>query len=731
MEPGTEGGGAEQWLDAALKAHQRGDLNSAEQLYRRVLQQNHITPDQELQASINLGALLRRQGRLKEAECHYDRSVARFPRNTTLRLNGINCLREAGLLDKALAWVTQGLKQQPHHVHLRQAEARILLGQGQGGQAEAILETLCREQPRELGLWLDLGLCRHQRGGRAEALQAFERAAQLAPQDPRAAANRITLLQELGQLEQAQQLIASLPTAVRGDADVRSAIALLWMELQHMVEAEAELAQLCRQAPQQPLPWLNRAACLRSLKCCVAATQVLKHGLRWHPEHRQLKQALGQALAELGKQQQGLRLLREAAGPVELLDDVSLVNLQFLGAGYGLIEPQELAQIAQSWERRKQQSSIGPLWPDRISSPLQDRRLRVGYFSADLCNHPVGRFLLPVLEAHNRASIELWGLHTGPHRDAVHTQLQQRCDHWFELRYGTDLEVARVIADQQLDVLVELGGYTGNSRLGVLVHRPAPVQLSYLGYYAPTYLSCVDGWLGDEELFGGLSAVDRSAHRLLLLDGGYMSYRDNDLPPLKRSTGPRFRFGSFNHARKLTPDCVRLFCKVMAAVPEAELVLKSISFVEAADRERVRDLFVHAGLEPQRLVLMPWVEGSRQHLSCYEHVDVALDPVPYGGATTSCEALAMGVPVVSLAGHGMVGRLSASILVHAGQPQWLAADAHAYVAIAAELAAQGPRSVQQRYELRRALEGSALANGQRLAAELERCYTALAAEARS
>jgi protein O-GlcNAc transferase len=361
--------------------------------------------------------------------------------------------------------------------------------------------------------------------------------------------------------------------------------------------------------------------------------------------------------------------------------------------------------------------------------PPHGRPLRVGYLSADFCNHPVGRFLLPVIEAHDPGSVEVVGLSCGPHEDHVQLQLRRHCKEWLNLRHASDLEAARMVSDLELDLIIELGGYTAGSRLGILCHKPAPVQLSYLGYFAPTYLACMDGWIGDRVLFGGLGDEDLKAQALLLVEGGYMAFRDEDLPAPQRGNAERFRFGSFNHARKLSAGAVALFCRVMAEVPDAELVLKSISFVEAAEQERVRDLFAAAGLEADRLILLPWVEGRSAHLACYREIDVALDPIPYGGATTTCESLAMGVPVVSLAGAGMVGRLSASVLEHAGCGAWIGPNAEAYVAIAKQLAAAGRRQPLQRQALREQIQASALSDGARLAGELERLYRDAAARA--
>ena len=176
------------------------------------------------------------------------------------------------------------------------------------------------------------------------------------------------------------------------------------------------------------------------------------------------------------------------------------------------------------------------------------------------------------------------------------------------------------------------------------------------------------------------------------------------LPTPVRETNERFRFGSFNHARKLSDATIDLFCAVMMACPNSELVLKSISFHEEAEQSRIRRRFERAGLDPKRLILLKSIEGGINHLQLYSQMDVALDPIPYGGATTTAEALWMGVPVISLKGKGMVGRLSASLLNYSGCEEWIANNIDSYVNIAKKLAAQGNRSSIKRMLLRNKLK---------------------------
>ena len=713
----------------ALKAVQIQNWSAAAVAYAELLSMPESSDGSQADDACNQGAVLRKLGRLTQAIEHYQHWLPQFSHHLELRLNAVNCALELGEVALAEQWAETGLAQAPNNVSLRQAQARIFLHKGDPTLARQLLEAMCREDPQRPGVWMDLALVTHRQGEFGLALEASQRATALDPKNGGAWGNQISMLRELGRIDQAETLVASLSTEIRQHLGVRRAVADLLMEQQLMVEAETEFNHLCSVQPLEASNWLNRAACLRQLKQYLAAVAVLKSGLRWKPHDRDLQEALGHCLAEIGKPNQGMALLRRALTWDHTLSDASHTGLQFLGAGYKLLDSAERAELSKAWERRKQQEGAGPLWPDMVRPALDGRRLRVGYFSADMCDHPVGRFLLPLLEAHNRSQVELWGLSCGPHHDTHTDDLRRHCDHWLELRYGSDQEVARILADQNLDVIVELGGFTGHSRIGSLIYRPAPLQLSYLGYPAPTYLEAIDGWIGDDVLFSQIDEVDQKAHHLITIEGGYMTYQDHRLPRVARhrEEGP-FRFGSFNHSRKLSDEAVSLFARVLQAAPDSELVLKSVSFVEIAERQRIKRIFERAGIEPQRLITLPWVEGRGQHLASYAEMDVALDPLPYSGATTSCEALSMGIPVVTLAGEGMVSRLSASVLAHSGCSEWIATTPEQYVQIALGLAEIGPRDAGNRLQLRQKVLKSPLGNANRLAKEIESKLQELASE---
>ena len=703
----------------AHAAHQANQLDSAELLYKRLLAADCTGED-----AANLGALLRQQGRLAEALAVYSTALSQGAAHLSLISNAANAFRQAGEYQASAEILRSGLQQSPGDPALLQGLAKTLLVQGEPAQALACLQPLQQQGDPSHELCFDLGVACSRLGDLEAALRWFDQAAQMEPAHLATAANRITLSKELGQLAAARLVLQQAKASALAGDELQAAEAGLLMAEQEMAAAALLFHQLCERQPLDLYHWLNLAAALRALKRASLPARVVKAGLSLNPANPELQQALFQALAELGALLQAAVVLQQSDRSRLVEKDSHFFNLQFLATGYGLLSAAEQQQLAALWEQRKQQAAGDSvrLWQDYLSEPIAGRRLRVGYLSSDFCNHPVSRFLLPVLQSHDKRVVEVWGLHTGPHWDAVSEQLQQTCEHWLDLQGCTDQQAARVISDQRLDVLVELGGYTGNSRVGICVHGAAPLQVSYLGYPGATFLAAVPGWVGDCTLFAHLSAAERS-HTLLELEGGYMCFpRPLQAPQPERLAGPRFRFGSFNHARKLTDATLQLWGALLRQAPAAQLVLKSISFLEEEEQQRIRGRCEQAGMAADQLMILPWAEDLACHLEQYSQLDVALDPIPYGGATTTAEALWMGVPVVCLHGPGMVGSLSASLLQSAGQPQWVAQSEAEYQALALQLMDEGIRGQAQRQQLCSALEASALNQPRRVSSQLESLF---------
>jgi len=704
---------------AAIEAHLQNNLGIAEPLYQQLLD----GPHQQSSDWANLGALLRSQGRLDEAIALYEKALKICSLDTELCLNASNTFRDGGLLETSEHILRQGLVNDPESFPLKHSLAKTWISASRNLEACKLLKKLTLEDSKNQDLWTDLGIAEAHLGQPKLALNAFREALNIDPNHLLTRANCITLLADQRLIEDAQSVFNDTPTEQRQAKEMRTAKANLLMARQDMVEASETLYQLCLEEPESAQHWLNLSACLRSLKQNVLPTMVTKLGLSLHPDHFDLKNSLLQALAESGQIAAARRLL-EQINTDEISDKSNrLFNLQFLAVSCDLLDPQKRQKLAREWEKKHCSKMTSPLWKDYFIDSLSRRRLRIGYLSSDFCSHPVSRFLLPVLANHDRQAVEIWGLHTGPHWDIVSESIRQQCNHWLDLTKCSDLQAARMIADQRLDVVVELGGFTGNSRIGICLHEPAPIQMSYLGYPAATHLKSVPWWIGDNTLFGTLEEIELEQARVEI-NGGYMCMPFLAQNVLEEDATGRstFRFGSFNHARKLTDSTIELWCELLEKTPDAEIIIKSISFLEVAEMERIRSRFINRGIHKNRLIMLAWEKDFGAHLAQYNKIDVALDPIPYGGATTTAESLSMGIPVVCLQGKGMVGSLTASLLASAGLKNLISHSEEQYVAKAVSFYQQGHRSTQDRQSMAAAVMDSPLNNARRVSKGLESCY---------
>jgi len=359
------------------------------------------------------------------------------------------------------------------------------------------------------------------------------------------------------------------------------------------------------------------------------------------------------------------------------------------------------------------------------NDPSPDRKLKVGYLSADLRQHPVASFLAPLLAAHDRGQVEVRCYASVASPDGTTARLQAMADAWVPVQAMSDEQVARKIREDQVDILVELGGHTEESRLPVLAQRPAPVQISWLGYPGTTGLTEVDYRLTDGQA-DPESAAPFYTERLLRLDRCFLCYEPpGEAPavgPLPCGEGAPVTFGSFNNLAKINEQVIEVWARLLKKVPGSRLLLKAGPLVDAGARARFEKLFAAQGVEPARLELMGRIAGVSHHLDVYNRVDIALDPFPYNGTTTTCEALWMGVPVVTLEGERHAGRVGADLLRAVGHPELIAAKTKNYVELAARLASDRARLAGLRAGLRGEVGRSPLTDARGFAAAVEGAY---------
>ena len=352
------------------------------------------------------------------------------------------------------------------------------------------------------------------------------------------------------------------------------------------------------------------------------------------------------------------------------------------------------------------------------------KRLRIGYISPDFARHVVACFALPFFRHADKNVFAVYGYMTGA-ADAATQDFAALADTFRDLSAHTAREAAQVIYADEIDILVDLSGHTGNNALPILAYKPAPMQVSGIGYFRTTGLPAVDYFLSDAHLApAGEEAF--FTERLLRLPESHWCYEPlAGSPPI--SPAPFLRngyvtFGCLGHFDKVTDEMLALWGEILSAVPESRLYLKSAVMDDAARRAGVNARLAAAGIDRARVRL----EGrTDEYLTAYGAIDIALDTAPYPGGGTSCDALYMGVPFVTLAGAHHHGRFGVSLLENVGLGDLTAKDGREYVRIAVRLAGDKERLASLHLTLRRTMQASALMDGARYTMRLERAYRAI------
>ena len=359
---------------------------------------------------------------------------------------------------------------------------------------------------------------------------------------------------------------------------------------------------------------------------------------------------------------------------------------------------------------------------------LDGRPLRVGYVSADFCQHTVGLFVKDVLTAHDRSRVTTFAYSAGQVNDWVTTTIRDVCV-FRDVATMDDAALADRIRQDEIDVLVDLSGHTGGSRLTVFAHRPAPVQVSWLGYFATTGLPVMDAVLLDD-WHAPPGTETQFVEPIIRLASGRFCYTPVPFAPGEVAPPPCIdkgyvTFGCFNNTAKFNADVYETWAQILAAVPNSRLVLKWRTFQDAALCQSVRESFVLQGIASERIDL----RGASFHadvLKQYADIDIALDPFPFTGGLTSCEALWMGVPVVTWPQSRVVSRQTFAFLSAIGLPEMAGQSRDDYVRIAVDLARDPLRLQELRSSMRARMLDSPLCDVNRFARMLEDTLLALA-----
>lgn len=449
----------------------------------------------------------------------------------------------------------------------------------------------------------------------------------------------------------------------------------------------------------------------------AASTAITGHA----PPSPGLLNNLGLSLHRRGLPEQAIERYRQALTIQPDFQDAA-TNLLFAMQHTPTVPAADLFKAFQDWTARHE-APLRALQRPHTNTPDPARRLRIGYLSGDFFRHAVSNFIEPVLQEHDRQAVEVFCYATNAHVDDQTTVLRQLAHHWRDVAPLSDDELAQRIRDDAIDILVDLSAHTAGHRLLVFARKPAPVQITWLGYPTTTGLRSMDYRISDAVSDPPGVADPYHSERILRLPRTQWCYRPypnapavKDAPALR--TG-RITFGSFNNLAKLNDSVLELWAKVLIAVPEAGINVVSIPDIPS--RHRVAHALIHHGAKPDQVKITGTLEYD-EFWRIRDDIDIVLDAFPYNGTTTTCEALWAGLPVITLAGSHGASCSAASILTSVGLAELVAHDAAAYVSIAQALARDVARVNQLRHGMRTRLIEAGLCDGKRFTRELEAAY---------
>lgn len=571
-----------------------------------------------------------------------------------------------------------------------------------------------------LDAWLRQAFDRAAEGDVAEAERVYRKILEHDPRDADA-------LYFLGGIAMTRGREAEAADLYRKAIDGRPADAALWFGLGiacHFLRRMTESAQAYRAGlalqPENAVMRNNLSATLIELGRGDEAREEMERLKRAGFEAPQLTGNLGSVYREQGRIEEAIEAYQRT---VQLAPkDVDAFTNLLLTLNYS--ERHDAAEIYAEHRRfgaRFARPYVVPE-PDRA----WPRRLRVGYVSPDFRSHVVAFFIEPILAAHDRGRFEVFCYYNHRWEDKVTERLRGLVEHWRDCVHLSDAEMAERIREDRIDILVDLAGHTSDHRLRVFASKPAPLQVSYLGYPNTTGLDALDYRISDVYADPPGEAERFSVEQFLRPRPTYFCYRPPpDCPqvgPLPASSAGHITFGCFNNLPKVSGAFLDAVAKVLAAVRGSRFRLKSKTLDVAHVADRMRERLVQSGIEPARLDIRGWEETTRGHLASYGGIDIALDSFPYNGATTTCEALWMGVPVVTLAGDRHAGRMGSSLLNAVALGGLVARRPEEYVEKCVALARDLPRLAELRAGLRERMRRSPLMDETGFTRALERCY---------
>ncbi len=706
-------------FDEAVEHHQKGRFRDAEGIYREILQrdanhhptlhfygvlahqcnQNLVALEMlrkaiSLESNIaeyhnNCGAVYYALGKMEEAATCYRRAVELNPRFAAGQNNLGNVLRDQGRLDESEACYRRALELDPGLVAAHNNLGNIEKDRGHLDVARQLYQKALDLNPNYPEANNNLGNFLKDELKFAEAVEHYRRAIATSPHFPEAHNNLAVALRGLGCLDEALTHVRKAIELRPSYADAHNNLGLLLKDSRQYVQA---IASFSRAAELEPdfFPAYNN---------------------------------LGITLHDLGRLPEAIECY-EKAMTLETGKSFTYSNLLFTLHHHPSFTPEMMLKEHLEWGEKFGKPTLPA--PEFKNSRNPDRRLRIGYVSPDFRKHVVATNMTVILKGHDHSKVEVFCYSCTPHPDQVTEGLKKLADHWRDIAPMSDEQARACILQDQIDVLIDIAGHTGESRIRLFVERCAPIQVNFLGYFNTSGVPAMDYRITDA--YGDPPGMSEPYYteKLFRLNGNSMCYQSPEIelpvvetPALKQGY---VTFGSFNNLSKMTPEVMACWAQILHGVPGSRLLLKTHCLTDPEVQRMVAGIFAHHGIMRDRLEMHAFAASFKDHMELYGKIDIGLDPFPFNGGVTSFECIWMGVPFVTLEGNSFISRLGVRQMGYIGLSDWVVPTKDAYVKQAVQAAEDLPALNALRQTIRGRVQSSPLADGKATARGLEEAF---------
>lgn len=637
--------------------------------------------------------------------------------------------------DDAVEFIRHALDASPGNIVYQANLVSVLLAQQNAIEAESICREILKKAPGNVAALKHLGSALRMQERVQEAVDVLQQCAQLAPDDADVLCNWGAVCSDLGRNDEALKALLRASTLKPGKPEIHLNLGAILRKCGRLSESLTALNRSIELAPQRPEGYLNRGNL--SLEMCRPdqALQDYQRVLEMNPRSIAALSGLSQCLPTFGQWNEALESVRLA----NLLADAESVtpkssstvrlrrrmmsNLLYCASLTPGLSRSQVAEMHLDWGRELE-SQITPFTHRAGHEP--GKRLRIGYVSPDFRQHATMRFFMPFFESHNRSEIEVICYSEYPGSDEMTERVRRSSDGWVRTGELTDQQLADRIYADKIDILVDLAGHTNGNRLPAFAFKPAPVQVSFLGYPNTTGLHRVDYLLVDA--IRECSRTTRYfSEQLVAMPHGACCFNALQDTPVSMTcpalTNGYITFGSTHRLEKLSHECLIVWSRVLSEFPSARLrIIRDVLGTSDRLRRRLIQQLQAAGLDTERVDLQADVPSN--HLEVYQHVDILLDVFPWPSGTTIYESLWMGVPMPTIADAAAGQRASASCLHFCRLSDLIASDTEQYLEIVKSLANDLNRLNTLRASLRGRLQ-AAFCDGARFSRDLESVYRAM------